>query len=80
MTPSESLMKGEKTDNDNGYTLECSTKLCEIDKKQIQFGDRLVIWTDKHWAYVTFGTGSTEKEQKFRILNETEDDTTPSPK
>jgi hypothetical protein len=56
------------------YLLECSAKPCEVDKKKIALGDTLVIRAEKKWAYVSFGTGSGGKEQKLRILSETEDD------
>lgn len=60
----------------NIYQLECSAKPCEVDKKAIELGDTLVIRTEKKWAYVSFGTNSDGKEQKLRILGETEEDAT----
>jgi hypothetical protein len=64
----------------NIYQLECSAKPCEVDKKQIELGDALVIRAEKKWAYVSFGTDSGVKEQKLRILSETEDEATPDAK
>jgi hypothetical protein len=60
---------------DKIYQLECSVKPCEVDKKEIELGDTLVIRAEKKWAYVSSGAESGGKEQKFRILSETEDDT-----
>jgi len=54
------------------FQLECSRKPCEIDQKQIELGDTLTLRTEKKWAYVSFGQGSGTKEQKLRILSETE--------
>ncbi len=54
------------------FQLECSRKPCEIDKKQIELGDTLTLRTEKKWAYVSFVQGSGTKEQKLRILSETE--------
>lgn len=59
------------------YSLECSVKPCEIDKKQIELGDTLMIRTEKHWAYVSFGAG---KEQKLRIVGEQEGNADPDSK
>ena len=59
------------------YTLECSVKPCNIDKKQIELGDMLTIRTEKKWAYVSLGTGS---EQKLRILSDKEEDEAPAAK
>ncbi|MFY9855056.1 MAG: hypothetical protein WAK26_14390 [Terracidiphilus sp.] len=56
------------------YQLECSRKPCEVDKKEIGLGDTLVIRAEKKWAYVSTGDGSGRKEQKLRILGETEEE------
>jgi hypothetical protein len=58
------------------YQLECSSKPCEVDKKEIGLGDTLVIRAEKKWAYVSSGAGSGGKEEKLRILSETEEDDT----
>jgi hypothetical protein len=55
------------------YQLECSAKPCEFGKKEIGLGDTLLIRADKKWAYVTSDPSSGAKEQKFRILSETEE-------
>lgn len=55
------------------YQLECSTKPCEIDKTPIGLGDTLVVRAEKKWAYVSSVNGGG-KEQKLRILSESEDD------
>jgi hypothetical protein len=56
------------------YQLECSDKPCELNKKPIELGDTLMIRVEKKWAYVSSGTQSGGKEQKFRILGGKEDD------
>ena len=56
------------------YQLQCSAKLCEVDKKEIELGDTIVIRVEKKWAYVSLVTGSGGKEQKLRILGEMDDD------
>lgn len=56
------------------YQLECSAKPCEVDKKEIGLGDTLVIRAEKKWAYVSLGANGGGKEQKLRILSETEED------
>jgi hypothetical protein len=65
---------------ENIYVLECSVKPCEVDKKQIELGDTLVVRAEKKWAYVSSYPDSGVKEQRFRILSETEDDTVPDTK
>jgi hypothetical protein len=62
------------------YQLECSTKPCEVDKNPIELGDTLVIRVEKKWAYLSSGPDSAAKEQKLRILSETEDDAPPDTK
>ncbi|MGA3009718.1 MAG: hypothetical protein ABSD72_05595 [Terracidiphilus sp.] len=62
------------------YQLECSRKPCEVDKKEIGLGDTLVIRAEKKWAYVSWGAGSGGKEEKLRILSETEEDDAPDGK
>ncbi|MGA3373795.1 MAG: hypothetical protein ABSC48_18780 [Terracidiphilus sp.] len=62
------------------YQLECSAKPCEVEGKQIELGDTLAIRVEKKWAYVTSGPESGAKEQKLRILSETEDDAAPDAK
>jgi hypothetical protein len=57
---------------ENIYQLECSANSCELDKKQIELGDTLVIRVENKWAYLSSGSGSGAKEQKFRIV--TDDD------
>jgi hypothetical protein len=59
------------------FSLECSAKPCEIDKKPIVLGDTLTVRAEKKWAYVSFGNGGG-KEQKLRILGESEEDDTPT--
>jgi hypothetical protein len=68
------IQAGEKI-----YQLECSVKPCEVDKNPIELGDTLVIRVEKKWAYLSSGPESAAKEQKLRILSETEDDATPEP-
>jgi len=65
---------------ENIYQLECSAKPCEIDKKPIELGDLLVVRAEKKWAYVSSGSASGGKGQKFRILSETEDEAAPEAK
>lgn len=65
---------------ENFYQLECTAKPCEIDKKPIELGDILVVRAEKKWAYVASGSAIGGKEQKFRILSETEDDAAPEAK
>jgi hypothetical protein len=62
------------------YQLEGSAKPCELDKKPVELGDTLAIRVEKKWAYLSSGSGSGAKEQKFRILGETEDEATPGAK
>jgi hypothetical protein len=57
---------------ENIYQLECSANSCELDNKQIELGDTLVIRVENKWAYISTGSGSGAKEQKFRIV--TDDD------
>ena len=56
----------------NIYQLECSTRPCAVDKKEIGLGDTLVIRAEKKWAYVSSGASSGRKEERLRILSETE--------
>jgi hypothetical protein len=65
---------------ENIYVLECSAKPCEVDNKPIELGDTLVIRAEKKSAYVSSGPESSGKEQKFRILSETEEDKAPDDK
>lgn len=58
----------------NIYQLECSVKPCEADKTEIGLGDTVVIRAEKKWAYVSLGANGGGKEQKLRILSETEED------
>ena len=58
------------------YLLECSGKPCEVDKKQIDLGDPLAIRAEKKWAYLSSASGSGGKEQRLKILSETEGDAT----
>jgi len=57
------------------YQLECSTKPCEVDKKNLELGDTIVIRTEKKSAYLSSAAGNGAKEQKFKILGETDDET-----
>jgi len=56
------------------YGLECNVKPCEVNKKTIELGDSFAIHTDKKWAYVSMGAASGGKDQKLRILSETDAD------
>jgi hypothetical protein len=56
------------------YVLECPGKACEVDKKQIELGDTVLMRAEKKWAFVSSEGNSGGKEAKFRILNETEDE------
>lgn len=61
----------------NIYLLECAAKACETGKKQIELGDTLAVRVEKKWAYVSSVPNSGEKEQRFKILGETEEEATP---
>lgn len=64
----------------NIYQLECSATPCEVDATQIELGDTLVIRVDKNWAHVSFSTDRHGKEQKIRILGDSDKDATPDAK
>jgi hypothetical protein len=59
---------------DKIYQLECGTKPCDVNKKEIELGDTILVRAEKKWAYLSFGNESGVKEQKFRILGETDED------
>ena len=59
------------------YQLECDAKPCEDEKKRFALGDTILLRTEKKWAYASSASGSAEKEQKFRILGEKEDEAVP---
>jgi hypothetical protein len=55
------------------YQLECSRDAFEMDKKKVDLGDTLTLRFEKKWAYVSSGQSGGEKEQKLRILSETDE-------
>jgi hypothetical protein len=62
------------------YSLECSDGPCAVDEKKIELGDTLTIRVNKKWAYVTFASDGGAKEEKFKILNEKDDEPMPDAK
>jgi len=62
------------------YQLECSAKPCELDKKNLELGDTIVIRTEKKSAYLSSAAGNGAKEQKFKILGEADDEAAPDTK
>ncbi|MGA2347802.1 MAG: hypothetical protein ABSF93_17455 [Candidatus Sulfotelmatobacter sp.] len=54
------------------YQLECSTKPCALEDKEIALGDTLTVRIDQKHAYLSSAPGSSGAEEKLKILNTTE--------
>jgi hypothetical protein len=54
------------------YQLECSSKPCKLENKEIALGDNLAFRADKKHAYLSSAPRSSGAEQEFKILSVTE--------